>query len=203
MEKFNCELEEELALLEKYNLTPTELFVSKLLLIALEEGDNGYIIKYLSINDIGSFRDILISLQDKGIILKSYKIPEKGKKFVIEDVEFNKNFSKTLHKASFELGKELYEAFPQTTVVKGQVFNLRRVSKRFNSLEEAFFKYGKYIRFNSETHKEILDLIKWGIDNMYSFTTLDSFIIDKDWNNIKNIKDNNGININYDTVKML
>lgn len=203
MSKFNCEIEEELALLDKYKISPTELFVSKLLLIAIEEGEKEYISKYLSIKDIGSFGDILQSLQDKGIILKSYKIPKKGEKFVIEDVEFNKNFSKFLHKASFELGKELYEAFPQTTVVKGQVFNLRRVSKRFNSLEEAFFKYGKYIKFNEETHKEVLDLIKWGIDNYYNFTTLDSFIIDKDWNNIKNIRDNNEININYDTIKML
>ena len=108
-----------------------------------------------------------------------------------------------LYQASFDLGKELYENYPQTTYVKGQVFNLRRVSKKFNSLEEAFFKYGKYIRFNEDTHKEVIELIKWGIDNGYNFTTLDSFIVDQDWNNIRNVRDNNEININYDTIKML
>lgn len=202
MEKLNCSIEEELNMLDKYRINPTELFVLRLLLIAQEEGDESFISRYLSI-DNRNFRELLISLQDKGIILKSYKIPNKGEKLIIEDIDFNKNFTKNFHRASFDMGKELYEAFPQTTIVNGQVFNLKRVSKKFGSLEEAFFKYGKYIKFNNELHNEILNLVKWGIDNTYNFTTLDSFIIDQDWNNIRNIKDNNGININFDSVKLL
>ena len=190
-------------MLEKYKLTPTELFTCKLLLIAQEEGVEDYIVRYAKIDNGCSIKATLESLQSKGIILKSYKIPKIGEKLVIEDIEFNKNFKKNIHKASFDLGKELYENYPQTTYVKGQIFNLRRVSKKFNSLEEAFFKYGKYIRFNEEVHKEVIELVKWGIDNGYNFTTLDSFIVDQDWNNIKNVRDGGSINVNLDAVKLI
>lgn len=200
---FDLTIEEELNMLDKYKLTPTELFVVKLLLIAQIEGEEDYIYRYVQIPNKSSFREVLESLQSKGVILKSYKIPKSGEKLIIEDIDFNKNFIKNIHRASFELGKELYENYPQTTYVKGQVFNLRRVSKKFNSLEDAFFKYGKYIRFDNELHNEVIELVKWGIQNGYNFTTMDSFIIDQDWRNIKNVRDNNEININYDTIKML
>lgn len=196
-------LEEELTMLEKYKLTPTELFVTRLLLLAQIEGAEEYISRYIKIPNNRSFREILESLQSKGVILKSYKLPKVGEKLIIEDIEFNKNFVKNIHRASFDLGQELWDVYPQTTMVKGVVYNLKRVSKRFNSLEEAFFRYGKYINFNDEHHKEVLELIKWGIENGYSFTTLDSFIIDKDWLNIKNVKDGGNINVNYNAVQLL
>lgn len=196
-------LEEELTMLEKYKLTPTELFVTRLLLLAQIEGAEEYISRYIKIPNNRSFREILESLQSKGVILKSYKLPKVGEKLIIEDIEFNKNFVKNIHRASFDLGQELWDVYPQTTIVKGVVYNLKRVSKRFNSLEEAFFRYGKYINFNDEHHKEVLELIKWGIENGYSFTTLDSFIIDKDWLNIKNVKDGGNINVNYNAVQLL
>ena len=200
---FDLTIEEELNMLDKYKLTPTELFVVKLLLIAQIEGEEDYIYRYVQIPNKSSFREILESLQSKGVILKSYKIPKSGEKLIIEDIDFNKNFVKNIHRASFELGKELYENYPQTTYVKGQVFNLRRVSKKFNSLEDAFFKYGKYIRFDNELHNEVIELVKWGIQNGYNFTTMDSFIIDQDWRNIKNVRDGVSINVNYDAVKLL
>jgi hypothetical protein len=200
---FDLTIEEELNMLDKYKLTPTELFVVKLLLIAQIEGEEDYIYRYVQIPNKSSFREVLESLQSKGVILKSYKIPKSGEKLIIEDIDFNKNFVKNIHRASFELGKELYENYPQTTYVKGQVFNLRRVSKKFNSLEDAFFKYGKYIRFDNELHNEVIELVKWGIQNGYNFTTMDSFIIDQDWRNIKNVRDGGNINVNYDAVKLL
>jgi hypothetical protein len=200
---FDLTIEEELNMLDKYKLTPTELFVVKLLLIAQIEGEEDYIYRYVQIPNKSSFREVLESLQSKGVIVKSYKIPKSGEKLMIEDIDFNKNFVKNIHRASFELGKELYENYPQATYVKGQVFNLRRVSKKFNSLEDAFFKYGKYIRFDNELHNEVIELIKWGIQNGYNFTTMDSFIIDQDWRNIKNVRDGGNINVNYDAVKLL
>ena len=41
------------------------------------------------------------------------------------------------------------------------------------------------------------------IDNGYSFTTLDSFIIDNGWLAIKAMKEGNGINVNTDAIKMI
>ena len=43
----------------------------------------------------GDLRSTLVSLQNKGIILKSYKIPNKGEQFHPEKVDFAVNFLKT------------------------------------------------------------------------------------------------------------
>lgn len=195
-------LENELCILEKYNLTPTELFAVKVILLAKEEEEYDYLNRYNSILN-GEFRLVLERLQDKGIILKSYKIPKSGSPFIVDDVEFNKNFLKQYFRASFEMGEELFNIYPQSTIVNGLVYNLKRVSKHFDSLEEAFSKYAKYIKYNPDVHNEIIDLIDWGIQNGYNFTTLDSFIIDHGWLSIKALKENNGINVNTDAIKMI
>ena len=201
MKVFN--LEEHIAMLEKYNINSDELlFITVILLI--QEGEvNSYINLYFSLplTCRGSIRDIIISLQDKQVITKEYKIPPAGTKFVPEDVTFNKNFIKTFYKGSFWIGKELFEIYPISTVVNGIEYKLRRVSKKFDSLEDAYRAYGKAISWKPEIHNKIIQLIEWGKDNNYQFTTLDSFIVDNDWLNIEAMKDSNLLNTN--TVKML
>ena len=201
MKVFN--LEEHIAMLEKYNINSDELlFITVILLI--QEGEvNSYINLYFSLPMTcrGSIRDIIISLQDKQVITKEYKIPPAGTKFIPEDVTFNKNFIKTFYKGSFWIGKELFEIYPISTVVNGIEYKLRRVSKKFDSLEDAYRAYGKAISWKPETHNKIIQLIEWGKDNNYQFTTLDSFIVDNDWLNIEAMKDSSLINTN--TVKML
>ena len=201
MKVFN--LEEHIAMLEKYNINSDELlFITVILLI--QEGEvNSYINLYFSLPMTcrGSIRDIIISLQDKQVITKEYKIPPAGTKFIPEDVTFNKNFIKTFYKGSFWIGKELFEIYPISTVVNGTEYKLRRVSKKFDSLEDAYRAYGKAISWKPETHNKIIQLIEWGKDNNYQFTTLDSFIVDNDWLNIEAMKDSSFLNTN--TVKML
>ena len=201
MKVFN--LEEHIAMLEKYNINSDELlFITVILLI--QEGEvNSYINLYFSLPMTcrGSIRDIIISLQDKQVITKEYKIPPAGTKFIPEDVTFNKNFIKTFYKGSFWIGKELFEIYPISTVVNGVEYKLRRVSKKFDSLEDAYRAYGKAISWKPEIHNKIIQLIEWGKDNNYQFTTLDSFIVDNDWLNIEAMKDNSLLDTN--TVKML
>ena len=67
-----------------------------------------------------------------------------------------------MYKCSFELGKELFEEYPQFKTINGSLVSLRGISKHFNSLEEAYFKYGKYIKWSPENHIEIIELVKWG-----------------------------------------
>ena len=193
-------LNNELCLLEKYNITPTELFTIKLVLLAKEEGEYEWLQRFAQIQKL---RPILESLQEKGIILKSWKLPKEGQKLDIEDIPFNQNFQKQYFRASFKMGQELFEVYPQTTVVGGLVYNLKRVSKHFDSLEDAYNKYAKYIKNNPDLHNEVIELVKWGIDNGYNFTTLDSFIIDHGWLAIKSMRDGNGINVNTDAIRML
>ena len=193
-------LENELCLLEKYKLTPTELFTIKLILLAKEEGEYKWLQRYVQIIKL---RDILVSLQEKGIILKSWKLPKEGQQLIVEDIAFNQNFQKQYFRASFEMGEELFNIYPQSTIVNGQIYNLKRVSRKFDSLEDAFAKYAKYIHNNPEIHQEVIELVKWGIDNGYNFTTLDSFIVDNSWIAIKAMKEGNGINVNTEAIKMI
>ena len=193
-------LENELCLLEKYKLTPTELFTIKLILLAKEDGEYKWLQRYVQIIKL---RDILVSLQEKGIILKSWKLPKEGQQLIVEDITFNQNFQKQYFRASFEMGEELFNVYPQSTIVNGQIYNLKRVSRKFDSLEDAFAKYAKYIHNNPEIHQEVIELVKWGIDNGYNFTTLDSFIVDNSWMAIKAMKEGNGINVNTEAIKMI
>ena len=201
---FAFDIDNELIFLEKYNLTPTELMTIRTILLA-QDNQEDYLFKFNNIltkTDV-KFRDILISLQNKQIITKAYKIPNEGELFEFEDVTFNKSIVKAFYKASFELGKELFNVYPQTTIVNGVIYALRRVSKKFNSLEDAFRVYGKTIRWDEELHNEIIELVKWGIDNDYSFTTLDDFIVDNAWESIRAIRDGHAVNINFNAIKQL
>lgn len=200
MEHFNLNIENELVLLEKYKITPTELFAVRVILLAKEEGEYEWLQRFAQTVKL---REVLISLQEKGIILKSWKLPKEGNTLEIESIPLNQNFQKQFFRASFEMGQELFEVYPQSTYVNGSLYNLKRVSKHFDSLEQAFLKYSKYIKNNPDTHQHIIELIQWGIDNGYNFSTLDSFIIDNSWLAIEAMKNGEGVNVNTEAVKMI
>ena len=70
-------MNEQLIMMEKYGLTPSEYFVVELIFMVQEGYEESYLLRYLKLNK-STFRDDLVSLQNKGIILKSWNIPEKG-----------------------------------------------------------------------------------------------------------------------------
>lgn len=192
MKHLTTQLDEEFVIFEKYSVSPNELFFLKMLLLAKEEDDLDMINRYFNLPEEarGSIIGMLSSLQDKGIILSTYKIPEKGMKFSPLDVPLSQNFQKHFFKASYELGRDLFEHYPVSCIVNGIEYKLKRVSKKFNSLEDAFRAYSKYIRWSQKTHEYVIELVEWGKANGYQFSTLDSFIVDNDWLNIEEIKEN-------------
>lgn len=200
MEHFKLNIENELAILEKYNLTPTELFTVRTILLAKEEGEYEWLQRFAQIQKL---RPILESLREKEVILKSWKLPKEGTKLDIEDISFNKNFTKQFYRASFEMGEELFDHYPQTLTISGIMYNARRVSKKFDSLEQAFQKYAKYIKNDPETHNYIIELIEWGKENQYNFTTLDSFIVDMGWKSIEAQRNGEGSNINLEVTQLI
>lgn len=187
MKHITTQIDEEFVIFEKYSVTPNELFFLKMLLIAKEEDMQDTIYRYFKLPEEarGSIIGMLESLKEKGIILSTYKIPKKGEKFDPFDVPLSQNFQKHFFKASYDLGKDLFDHYPLSTVVNGVETKLRRISNKFDTLEDAFRTYGKYIRWSEATHKHIIDLIEWGKANNYNFTTLGSFIIDNDWVNLE------------------
>ena len=194
------DLNNELCLLGKYKITPTELFAVKVILLAQKEGEYEWLQRFARILKL---RNVLESLQEKGIILKSWKIPKEGSTLEIEDIPFNQNFQKQFFRASFEMGEELFNTYPQFLTINGVCYNARRVSKKFDSLEDAFLKYAKSIKNNPELHQEIIDNIKWGIDNAYNFTTLDDFIADRAYLALSAYRNGDGVNINTEAIKMI
>ena len=198
-------INEDLGIMQKYNLSPDDLFIIRVLLLASEQ-DNSYLYQYCTLPEEvrGDLREHLVHLQNKGIILKSYKIPSKGASFNPTEIEFNKNFIKGFFKGSFEMGRELFEAYPMFGNINGSVVPLRGVSKKFNSLEDCYRVYGKYINWNPETHSEILELIAWAKENTNVIQfSLASFVIDRRWDELKALRDGNLSNVNYNAVKMI
>ena len=205
MKNLTLNLEEEISILSKYRITPNELtFIKTLLILQDEENEDLFkdYIESLYVCNV-KLREILISLQKKEIILKSYKIPSKGESFDPYSIPFNKNFIKSLYKSSFELGKELFEIYPQMTVINGSLVTLRGVSKHFDSLEACYFRYGKAIGWNQERHEKVLDLIKWAKERDIIKQSLSSFVINNSWLDLEAIRNGDSGNYNFDTIKAL
>lgn len=205
MKNLTLNLEEEISILSKYRITPNELtFIKTLLILQDEENEDLFkdYIESLYVCNV-KLREVLISLQKKEIILKSYKIPSEGESFDPYSIPFNKNFIKSLYKSSFELGKELFEIYPQMTVINGSLVTLRGVSKHFDSLEACYFKYGKAIGWNQERHEKVLDLVKWAKERDILKQSLSSFVINNSWLDLEAIKNGDSGNYNFDSIKAL
>ena len=92
--------------MDKYGLTPNELLVVRVLLILQDNNEEELFqnlmvtLKHINL----SLREVLVQLQKKEVILKSFKIPNSGEKFDPYSIPINKNFIKTLYKSSFEMG---------------------------------------------------------------------------------------------------
>ena len=204
MKKLTLTLEEEINILNKYKLTPNELMFIRTLLILQDEHNEELFKNYIKVlyNCQIKIRDVIKILQDKEIINKSYKLRSEGSEFDPFEIPFNKVFIKTLYKCSFELGKELFDVYPQFSTINGSLIPLRTVAKKFDSLEDCYYRYGKEIKWNQNIHNNIIELVKWGNDNDIINCSLASFIINNGWNDLQVLKDG-GLNINLDSVKMI
>ena len=197
-------IDNEASILTKYNLNPNELYVIKCLLF-MQEDESKYLQSYLQLPEStrGNFRDILLSLQNKHLILSSFTIPSKGQSLDLSQIPFSKNFLKDYYRSSFELGKELFEAYPQFGEINGKVISLRGVASKFDSLEDTYRVYGKIIHYKEEVHKEIISLVNWAKNNNILNQSLASFIVNQGWIDLKAIKDGKVVNYNVNSIKLI
>lgn len=199
-------IDEQLVLMEKYRITSDELlFLTVLLLLQDGEGDYTFISQYLSLptDCRNGIRESLISLQNKEIITKAYKVPNVGEKFVPEDVTINKNFVKNFYRCSFDMGKELFEVYPMFGIINGEPVGIRSVSKKFDSLEDFYRYYGKTISWKPEKHEYIMELVKWAKEKNFLVTTLANFVIDHKWEELEALRSGEIANIDFNAVKQL
>lgn len=208
MKNLKLSLDAQLEMMEHYKLNPEEYLTIELLFLSgIEERHREYLLKYLAIRqNVTSFRDVLVELQNKGIILKSYKIPEVGKPFDPECIEFNKNFLNRYRKYSGVLGKELYEEYPHFIKIDGIAFDIANFAKKFNSEHDFYFAYGKAIGWDENVHREVIDLVKWAKKNTtYLKFNICDFVISRAWRRIKELKDKglSGVDLRFDNVESI
>ena len=199
----NLELKQQILFCEKYKLDANQLLLLEIILIA-QEGDDAEIVQlYFQSKAKGSLLNNLIKLQEVGVILKSYKMPSKGERLDLNTIPINKNLVKDFYKCSFELGKELFEVYPQFATINGGPVGIRSVSKKFDSLKDFYRFYGKTIRWKSDFHNHIIELVKWANENNILNTTLANFVIDHKWEELEALKNGELVNVNFDAVKIV
>jgi hypothetical protein len=198
-------LEQQLIFCDKYIITPNELLLLEIILLAQEGEQPEIVYNYFNANvdARGLTRPMLERLQAVGIINKTYKIPQKGERLNIYDIPINKNVVKDFFKCSFEMGKELFENYPMFGLINGEPVGIRSVSKKFDSLEDFYRYYGKSISWKPEKHKYIMELVSWAKDNNLLVTTLANFVIDHKWEELEALRNGEIANIDFNAVKQL
>ena len=68
---------------------------------------------------------------------------------------------------------------------------MRNWAKYFNSEDEFYYAYGRAIGFNTEKHKEVLELIEWSKKNggFGLNMNIGAFVVSKMWLSIKEYKE--------------
>ena len=201
----DLKLEQQLIFCDKYIITPNELLLLEIILLAQEGEQPEIVYNYFNANvdARGLTRPMLERLQAVGIINKTYKIPQKGERLNIYDIPINKNVVKDFFKCSFEMGKELFENYPMFGLINGEPVGIRSVSKKFDSLEDFYRYYGKSISWKPEKHAYIMELVEWAKDRNLLVTTLANFVIDHKWEELEALRNGEIANIDFNAVKQL
>lgn len=177
---------QDLLVQEQYQLTAEEWLIVKLIFFGLDDDTQRGLIPRLYASGgltTRTLRANLLSLQEKGIFTKEYKVPSCLELFDPEAVVFNKNFLKNHLRYSLEMGEELYNAYPD----KINGYDMRNCTRIFRDAGQdgLFREYGKKISWNPETHKHILDILKRSLDrNLISYGICE-FVLSRKWRDLE------------------
>lgn len=196
MVKHELSLNEEINLYSSSGLTPTELFVFRLLHLAFE-GDSELLIKYIS--NTGGGSDLLIvvlqSLVDKKVIKNSFKVPNKGDTLDFRKIPFNKNFINKYIKESHTAGKEFFDAYPPFINIRGKMCSIKNITKaRLYSMEEFCFYYNKAIKTSKVTHSYVMNRLEFAKENELISYSITEFIASRKWQELEVIENSGDIN---------
>lgn len=204
MHHFELSLNEETNIYIKSGLTPTELYILRLLFLAID-GDPSFLINYLSNVSNGKelFRQILNSLKKKGVILSSFKIPADKEVLNYKNIPFNKNFTKMYIRESNELGKELFDVYPPFITINGKMCSIKNFTKaNLFSFEDFCLYYAKAIKSAGVTHERVMESLIFAKDNNLINYTILEFIASRKWNEIEYIRTSGNIN-GYNNSELL
>lgn len=200
----NLSLQEEINICINSNVTPTELFILRLLFLA-QDGDSNYISNYLS--NIPNGKELLItvltSLKEKGIILSGFKIPEKGQSLHFSEIPINKNFLKKYIRESNQMGKEIFDIYPPFMYINGKMVSIKNFTKAgLFSIDDFCIFYSKQIKLSGVTHERVMDALRFGIEHNLIRYSLLEFIASQKWLEIEYIQNSGDIN-GYDNTEFI
>lgn len=192
-------IKNELLLMIQYNLSIEEMFILKLIFLA-QESKSEFLELYINeCNPKNELIDILKTLQDKNVLIKNQLI--KGDKFNADTLKFNKFFEKNYLKHSYEIGMDLFNKYPSIIFIDGKRCSLKNISKKYNSIEEMSYAYGKAIGFDYNKHKEVLAILQWAIENDLIHYGICEFIISMKWLELSQLKEE-GLS-QFDTITLM
>lgn len=164
---FELSLNEEIQIYINSGLTPTELFIIRLLFLAID-GDSKYLVNYLSNVTNGKlvFKSVLQSLVEKKVINSTFKIPQEGESLNFKNIPFNKNFIKMYVRESNELGKEFFDAYPPFININGKLCSIKNFTKaNLFSFEDFCLFYSKSIKNAGVTHERVMEALEFAKEN--------------------------------------
>lgn len=196
MKNFDLSLDEEISIYVKTGLTPTELFILRLLFLAID-GDTSYLVKYVSDISNGKIllKQVLISLKEKNVINSTFKIPEDGESLNFQKIPINKNFLKNYLKESHYIGKEFFDAYPSFITIHNKVVSIKNFTKAgLFSFEDFCIYYAKNIKNSGITHERIMELLEAAKQgNLINYSIIE-FIASRKWLEIEYILNSGDIN---------
>lgn len=204
MNQFELSSREEINIYINSGLTPTELFILRLLLLAID-GDPSLLINYLSNVNNGKelFRQVLESLKEKKVILSSFKVPCEGEALNYSNIPFNKNFIKMYIKESNQLGKELFDAYPPFITINGKMCSIKNFTKaNLFSFDDFCLFYAKAIKSASVKHERVMEALEYAKENNLINYSILEFISSRKWEEIEYIRNSGNVN-GYNNSELL
>lgn len=204
MQQFELSLKEEINIYINSGLTPTELFIVRMLFLAVD-GEPDMLINYLSNVSNGKelFRQVLESLQNKKVILASFKLPREGEVLNYKNIPFNKNFLKMYVRESNEMGKELFDAYPPFININGKLCSIKNFTRAgLFTFDEFCLYYAKAIKSAGITHDRVMEALEFGKENNLINYSILEFIASHKWVEIEYIQGSGNVN-GYNNSELL
>lgn len=201
---FELSLQEEIDIYINSNLTPTELFILRLLFLALD-GNAKPFVNYVTNTSDGKsvLITVLQNLKSKQVINSTFQIPKPGESLNFREIPINKNFIKKYVRDSHALGKELFDAYPPFININGKMFSIRNFTKAgLFSMEDFCLFYAKSIKNSGVTHDRVMESLAFGKQNNLINYSILEFIASQKYLEIEYIRDSGNVN-GYNNTELL
>lgn len=180
------DLDKELEVMSKFKLNAEEWYLIRCLFLAKFEGLTNYLLTYVkNCSREGITSELLQSLKDKLILDKKFKVPSKGDTFDLRSIEFHQPFLNKYFKTSNEMGRELFDAYPNYLVMdNGKHLPARNLVSKivFKSQNDFFITYCKQIKYNKDKHDLIIKSLEWAKEKNMIRSSLVEYVISEKYN---------------------